>query len=105
MSMWNNKAFAENELSRFAKVALVLLLVFPVIFVTIQNIIRGEVHHPYAFIICLVGFAIYLISKISLFSKGKWIGIGTKKLTENMGNLYRLGYWLMAVGLIFTFIK
>jgi hypothetical protein len=103
--MWNNKAFTENELSRFAKAALVILLVIPVIFITIQNIIKGEVHHPYAFIICLVGFALFLISKISTISNGKWISFGTKKLTENTANLYRIGYWLMAVGLIFTFIK
>jgi hypothetical protein len=105
MTIWNNKAFTENELSRYAKTALVSLLVIPVIFVTILNIIRGEVHHPYGFIICLVGFALFLISKSSLFSKGKWISFGTKKLTENMGNLYRFGYWLMAVGLFLTFIR
>lgn len=58
MSMWNNKAFTENELSRFAKTALVFVVIIPVIFGTIQNIVRGEIHHPYAFIICLVGFSL-----------------------------------------------
>jgi hypothetical protein len=103
--MWNNKAFTENELSRFAKVALIFLLVIPVIFITIKYIIKGEVSNPYGFIVSLVGFALFLISKISLFVKGTWASLGTKKLTENMANLYRLGYWLMAVGLIFTFFK
>ncbi len=102
--MWNNKAFNENELSRFAKTALIFLLIIPVIFITVQNIVKGEVLHPYAFIISLVGFALFLSSKISLFAKGAWFSFGTKKLTENMANFYRLGYWLMAVGLIFTFI-
>lgn len=105
MSMWSNKAFTENELSRFAKTALVFLVIIPVLFITIQNIFRGEVHHPYAFIICLVGFALFLISKISIISHRKWISFGTKHLTENMANFYRLGYWLMAVGLIITFIE
>jgi hypothetical protein len=103
--MWNNKAFTENELSRFTKTALGFLVIIPIIFITIQNIIKGQVQHPYAFIICLVGFALFLISKISTISNGKWISFGTKKLTENTANLYRIGYWLMAVGLIFTFIK
>ncbi len=105
MTMWNNKAFTENELSRFAKAALIFLIVIPVVFITIQNIIMGEVHHPLAFIISLVGFVLFLVSKISLFAKGTWFSFGTKNNSENMANLYRLGYWFMAVGLIFTFIK
>ena len=103
MSMWNNKAFTENELSRFGKLAVTFLFVIPVMYITIRNIINGEVSSPYAFIVCIVGFVLFLISKISLFVKGTWVGIGTKKLTDNMANLYRLGYWFMAVGLIFTF--
>lgn len=105
MTMWNNKTFSENEFSWFGKIAVILLFVIPVIFITIQNIIKGEVSHPYSFIISLVGFALFLISKISLFLKGTLISFGSKKLTENMANLYRLGYWLMAVGLIFTFFE
>jgi len=81
------------------------LLVIPVVFITIINIIKGEVAHPYAFVICLVGFALFLISKISVLIKGKLISFGTKQLSENMANFYRLGYWLMAIGLILTFFQ
>jgi hypothetical protein len=105
MSMWNNKAFTENELSFVEKAAAIILLVVTVFFITVHNIIIGEVANPYAFTICIVGFLLFLISKISLFRKGGLFSFGTKRLSENMGNLYRLGYWLMAVGLIFTFFN
>ena len=105
MSMWNNKAFTENELSFIGKAATIILLVIPVSFITIRNIIIGEVANPYAFTICIVGFLLFLISKILIFRKGVLFSFGTKRLSENMGNLYRLGYWLMAVGLIFTFFN
>jgi hypothetical protein len=101
--MWNNKAFTENELSFVGKAAAIILLVVPVFFITVRNIIIGEVANPYAFTICLVGFLLFIFSKISLFRKGVFFSFGTKRLSENMGNLYRLGYWLMAVGLILTF--
>ena len=104
MTIWNNRAFTENELSRFAKIAVTFLFVIPLLLVTIQNIIKTDASYPSAFIVSLVGFALFLISKISLFIKGTWISFGTKKLSEDMANLYRLGYWLIAVGLIFTFI-
>jgi hypothetical protein len=35
--------------------------------------------------------------------KEHWINFGTKRMTENMANLYRLGYWLMIVGVVYTF--
>lgn len=28
-----------------------------------------------------------------------------KAFTENMGNCYRMGYWLMAIGLTITFFE
>jgi hypothetical protein len=105
MTLWNNKAFTENELSFFAKLAVIILLLIPVFFKTACNIIIVEIANPFAFVICIVGFILFLVSKISLFRKGILVSFGTKRLTENMGNFYRLGYWLMAMGLIFTFLE
>lgn len=103
MTMWNNKAFTENELSFIGKTAVIVLLVFPVLIVTVRNIIIGKVENPFPFVICLIGFFLFLFSKLSLFRKGIWVSFGTKRMRENMGNLYRIGYWLMAVGLVLTF--
>ena len=105
MTMWNNKSFTENELSPFGKAVIIIILVIPTVFITIHNIIKREVANPYAFTICLLGFGLFLISKVYQFRNGTLVSFGTKRLTENMANIYRLGYWLMAIGLILTFIK
>ena len=105
MTMWNNKGFTENELSPFGKIAVMILLVIPVVVITVRNILIGEAANPYAFIICIIGFLLFLSAKISMFRKGILFSFGTKRLSQNMGNIYRLGYWLMAVGLAFTFFK
>jgi len=105
MTLWNNKAFTENELSLFGKSVVILLLVVPVAFLTVRNILLARVAHPCAFLVCLLGLLLFLTAKISLFRKGVWISFGTRRLTEGMGNLYRLGYWLMAVGLACTFVE
>jgi hypothetical protein len=103
--MWNNKGFTENELSPFGKIAVMILLVIPVVVITVRNILIREVANPYVFIICIIGFLLFLSAKLSMFRKGILFSFGTKRLSQNMGNIYRLGYWLMAVGLAFTFIK
>lgn len=105
MTMWNNKAFTENELSFFSKIAVIILVVSPVIWITANNIIFGKVEHPYAFAMCILGFILFLISKISSFRKGIVISFGGRYLSENMLNCYRLGYWFMAVGVILTFVN
>jgi len=105
MTIWNNKAFTENEFSFFGKAVVIFLLVIPIAFITARNIIVDDVANPYALAICLIGFFLFLISKISLFRRGVLLSFGTKRLTESMANLYRLGYWLMAVGLAITFLQ
>lgn len=105
MTLWNNKAFTENELSRLGKIVAIFLFVIPSLLVTVQGIVEGEINHPYAFSISIIGLILFLISKLSLFIKGIWISFGTRKLSENMANLYRLGYWFMAAGLVLTFFK
>ncbi|MBI5589569.1 MAG: hypothetical protein HY881_03705 [Deltaproteobacteria bacterium] len=103
MTMWNNKAFTENEFSPFGKAVVIILLVVSTVYISIHNIIKGSVANPYAFTICLLGFLLFLISKVSQFSKRALVGFGTSHLTENTANFYSIGYWLMAVGLILTF--
>lgn len=104
MTMFDSKPLTENELSIFGKAVITLFIVVPVCIITIMNIFLGEVSRPYAFVVCIPGLVLFLISKISLFKKGIWFSFGTKRLSENMGNLYRLGYWFMSVGIILTFL-
>jgi fumarate reductase subunit D len=104
MTMWNNKAFTENEMSLFGKAFVIIAIVVPVIILVVRNVLLGHVDQPYAFAICIIGFFCFLISKLSLFRKGVLFSFGRKRLSENMGNLYRIGYWLMAFGLVMTFL-
>ena len=69
----------------------------------ILNIYYGNVTRPKAFFIVLGGFILFAIGKLSIILKKKKISFGTKLMSENMANLYRLGYWLMIVGLLATF--
>ncbi len=104
MSIWTYRGMMrENELSLFGKVAIVLLVVWMTVGAAL-NIARGEVRHPVAFFVVLVGFILFLVAKLSVISRKKRISFGTSKMTENTANAYRVGYWLMIVGILFTFI-
>ena len=104
MTIFNNKPFSENELSFFGKAMITLFVFIPICIITVKNIFLGEVSHPYAFAVCIFGFILFLISKISLFRKCLWFSFGTKRLSGDMGNIYRLGYWFMSAGVILTFL-
>lgn len=69
------------------------------------NITKGQATNPYALFVAFAGFACFSIAKISVISKGHKFSFGTKLMSEGMANLYRLGYWLMAVGVMLTFMK
>ena len=105
MTMWDTKIFTENELSSIAKALIYFVIITLLLIITIPNMVSGEVKRPLAFFIVLPGFCLFLIAKITLFRNGLWFSLGTKQMTEGMSNLYRIGYWLMVVGLIFTFSK
>ena len=92
----------ENELSLFSKAGIVALitLAFAAAFANIAN---GVVVNPRAFWIVLAGLLCFSIGKGSVIAQGKWISFGTGLMSENMANLYRLGYWLMAVGILVIF--
>ena len=103
MSVWDGKVFKENQLSFLGK-AVVLAILFAVILSALCNIYHGTVSNPKAFFITLAGLLCFAISKDSLLAKRIWISLGPGRMSENMANLYRLGYWLMIVGIIFTFV-
>ena len=104
MAMFDGKSMRENELSLPSKFICVLA-VLGAFFSAGYNIYNGIVKNPYAFSIPLLGFILFVISKSSLLRNKIWLSFGTKKMSENMGNLYRVGYWLMIVGIILTFTE
>ncbi len=92
----------ENEFSIVGKFSTILLILFFVVSAAI-NIWRNHVPQPYAFIVVLIGFTLFIAAKISNFKKGKIISFGTNDMSKSMSNFYQLGYWLMVVGTILTF--
>ena len=92
----------ENQPSNFLKIISWLTLAALAIGVLL-NIYYGNVTHPTAFIVVVAGFILFAIGKLSVIIKKKKISLGPKLMTENMANLYRMGYWLMIVGLLATF--
>jgi len=92
----------ENELSLFSKVAITALVALGFVG-AILNIANGRVAHPRAFWIVIAGLVLFLIGKRSVIAQGRWVSFGTWPMSETMANAYRLGYWLMAVGILVTF--
>jgi hypothetical protein len=80
------------------------VLVALLIGVAIVNIARGEARHPWAFAIVFLGLALFVVSKLSVILHRRQISFGTQLMTTRMANCYRLGYWLMAVGVLVTFV-
>jgi hypothetical protein len=92
----------ENEFTAFTKVG-VWVLVALAFLAAIWNIVHGAVRNPGAFWIVLAGFVLFAVGKVSVIAKGRWISFGAGVMSANMANMYRLGYWLMAVGILVTF--
>lgn len=90
------------SLSTFSKLALTSCVLFAAVS-AFHNLARGEVPRPSAFVIVLAGFAVFALAKASVIRRGMLVSFGTQRLSENESNAYRLGYWLMAVGVLVTF--
>lgn len=98
------ESMRENEFSPVGKILTVIIVAWFAI-TAAMNIMRGEVPHPFAFAVSLVGFLFFLIAKVSVISRTKRITFGPGALRPGMSLLYRVGYWLMALGLLATFAR
>ena len=107
MTMWDGKLLKENELSKPAKIivggAILILLAFAATAV-VQNAAHGMIKRPWAFAIVLIGFGCFLFPKVSVVRKKKLVSFGTRIMNEDQANFYRVGYYLMGLGLILTFL-
>jgi len=92
----------ENEPTKLVKACGTALVVM-VSIAALGNIWRGEVPHPVVGCVILLGFALFVVAKTSVVARGQWVTFGSGPMTATMGNCYRVGYWLMLVGALFTF--
>lgn len=92
-----------NQLSIFSQVATYALIAFA-FYTSVVNMLNGHVPNPMALYIIGLGFILFLVAKISVFRKGIMFSFGAVHMSQGMGNSYRIGYWLMIVGFMGTFL-
>jgi hypothetical protein len=104
MSVWRyHGLMRESEFTLLSKILVVVMFGF-VAGLAVFNIWHGQVRNPWAFVLTLFGMALFVIAKLSVIRRKKLISFGTSAMTGDSANLYRLGYWLMIVGTLLTFI-
>ena len=102
MGIFRAQMMRENELSQVGKVLVSAIVVVASVGAAIR-LGRGEVRHPELLWIVALGLILFLIAKLSVILRGKWISFGSRPMTDAMGNTYRIGYWLMIVGILIMF--
>ena len=104
MSIWRyHGPMRESEFTLLSKILVVIMFAF-VAGLAVFNIWNGHVRNPWAFVLTLLGMVLFVIAKLSVIRRKAWISFGTSAMTEDSANLYRLGYWLMIVGTVLTFV-
>ena len=51
-----------------------------------------------------LGFALFLLAKISVFHQGIWLSLGSDQMVPGYLWTYRTGYCLMALGFLLTLV-
>lgn len=92
----------ENEFGTIGKGAVGIGLAM-LLTVVCRNLIAGQVPNPSAFAITLGGFAFFLVAKLSVVCRGHFVSFGVGRMSPQMKNVYRAGWWLMVVGVMATF--
>jgi hypothetical protein len=54
--------------------------------------------------VTLLGLLLFVMAKLSVIRGKALITFGSWAMTPDSANLYRLGYWLMIVGTLLTFL-
>jgi FtsH-binding integral membrane protein len=94
--------FRENELSVFSKVAISIIISLAACSAVV-NIYRGVVPSPPYFVVTLAGMVLVFFAKFSVIYKCFIFSFGADRMSGGMANIYRVGYWLMVVGILCTF--
>ncbi len=102
-TMSHHSIMRENEIGPLGRF-LVYVLIGLAFLSAIYNLATGHVVSPMAFLIVFGGFVLFGVAKLSVILRKKWISFGSRRMTETMGNIYRLGYWFMVVGLLAMFL-
>ncbi len=96
------RGIADEQPTRLGKAAAVSLIALSVV-AAVCNIATHDVPTPGAFPVTVVGFGLFAAAKMSVIARGRLVSFGTGPMSPAFANAYRLGYWLMLVGIILTF--
>jgi hypothetical protein len=105
MTVWDGKLMKENELSKPVKVILGVAIVIAVgiaLRAVAQNAVNGVVTRPWA-LGMVFGFVCFLLPKLAVVREKKLVSFGTGPMTNRQENFYRLGYFLMGLGVLLAF--
>lgn len=94
--------FGSEELTPLGKAAVLLILGIAIVSAAV-HIATGVVSRPGAFWLAILGFVLFAAAKFEVIASGRWVTFGTAPMSESVANLYRVGYWLITVGILATF--
>ena len=106
MTVWDGKLLKENELSKPAKVIVGVAIVVVIAFAmkaAARNVADEVVVRPWVLGIVLIGFICFLVPKLTVIREKRRVSFGTGLMTNPQANFYRLGYFLMGLGLLLAF--
>ena len=108
MSIWINRKNKNHKSSIYSvSIPIEFLIIFLGLLASIfatRYIFHPEQFRDDSIVIMLLGFILFIISKISLFTKGIWNSWGTSKMKKHFKWIYRCGYLLMIIGIIGTVV-
>lgn len=108
MSLWIPRRDAEGRLYFYTiNISFLLVMAFATIYLAI--LLNLATTAPLEALVLsasmlFVGFASFLLAKISVYQTGFWFSFGSGRMTARMRRFYRLGYLLMVPGALMTFL-
>jgi len=108
MSFWIPRRDADGRLHLYTiSIPLLFVVAVPCIFLAILLDLAATAPLEsllFSSSILFLGFASFLLAKISVYQTGFWFSIGSGQMTARMRRFYRLGYLLMVPGAVMTLL-
>ena len=106
MTLWDGELMKENELSKPVKIIVgvgVVIMIGVAAKDAAQNAVDGAVTRPWALGMVLIGLICFLLPKVAVVRNRQLVSFGTGLMTNQQANFYRLGYFLMGLGILLAF--
>ena len=105
-AMWRRHFYEKSIFGRYVYQPIVGGILLLTLFGTIYQYACRGASRPFAFVIVLAGFGLFVAAKISVIETGKWFSFGAsaaERMSKPMAWCYYGGYILMILGFILTF--